>query len=332
MDIVMKSKVCIFFACLLLPLIVNASDFENVALVSVSTQYDEQKLDKIKGKLEKAGYKVTDQYLHQVVSDFGYVNNDYSRAKNLIDALLDDDIEVVWFVRGGGGGFNLMPYLYKEMERLKSAKPKVLVGFSDVTAIHSFVNEYLKWDSLHSVVASYNKDMKDPDDKAISINDLEPLPNIAGILESGISYKDVIPLNGIANKGVTGELIGGNLTLVAASFATKFEPDFTDKVLLLEDVGTSFRQLDRSLQQILFMNKMDINAIVFGQFYPLDATDQQRLIYKSVINQFADKLGKPVYYYPFIGHGRLNNPVILGEKVTITCDDEKLGYCNLSQK
>ncbi|PMK03232.1 LD-carboxypeptidase [Vibrio sp. 10N.261.55.A7] len=328
----MKIKVCIFLVCLLLPLLANASNFENVALVSVSTQYDEQKLDKIKSKLEKVGYKVTDQYLHQVVSDLGYVDNDYSRAKNLINALLDDDVEVIWFVRGGGGGFNLIPYLYKEVERLKSAKPKVLIGFSDVTAIHSFVNEYLKWDSLHSVVASYNKDMKDPDDIAISTNDLEPLPNIANILKSGISYNDVIPLNDIANKGVTGELRGGNLTLVAASFATKFEPKFTDKVLLLEDVGTSFRQLDRSLQQILFMNKIDVNAIVFGQFYPLDPTDEQRLIYKSVIQRFADNWGKPVYYYPFIGHGRLNNPVILGEKVTITCDDEKVGYCNLSQK
>ncbi|MEZ9233305.1 LD-carboxypeptidase, partial [Vibrio amylolyticus] len=130
----MKIKVCIFFVCLLLPLLANASNFENVALVSVSTQYDEQKLDKIKSKLEKVGYKVTDQYLHQVVSDLGYVDNDYSRAKNLINALLDDDVEVIWFVRGGGGGFNLIPYLYKEVERLKSAKPKVLVGFSDVTA------------------------------------------------------------------------------------------------------------------------------------------------------------------------------------------------------
>ncbi|MEZ8824393.1 LD-carboxypeptidase [Vibrio amylolyticus] len=321
-----------FFVCLLLPLLANASIFENVALISVSTQYDEQKLDKIKSKLEKVGYKVTDQYLHQVVSDLGYVDNDYSRAKNLINALLDDDVEVIWFVRGGGGGFNLIPYLYKEVERLKSAKPKVLVGFSDVTAIHSFVNEYLKWDSIHSVVASYNKDMKDPDDMTISTNDLEPLPNIANILKSGISYNDVIPLNDIANKGVTGELRGGNLTLVAASFATKFEPKFTDKVLLLEDVGTSFRQLDRSLQQILFMNKIDVNAIVFGQFYPLDPTDEQRLVYKSVIQRFADNWGKPVYYYPFIGHGRLNNPVILGEKVTITCDNEKVGYCNLSQK
>ncbi|WP_305845493.1 hypothetical protein [Photobacterium leiognathi] len=139
------------------------------------------------------------------------------------------------------------------------------------------------------------------------------------------------PLNDIANEGVTGELRGGNLTLVAASFATRFEPKFTDKVLLLEDVGISFRQLDRSLQQILFM-EMDVNAIVFGQFYPLDSTDEQRLIYKEVINRFADNFRKPVYYYPFIGHGRLNNPVILGEKVTIICDDEKSGYCNLSQK
>ncbi|GAL09710.1 muramoyl-tetrapeptide carboxypeptidase MccF/LdcA family [Vibrio astriarenae] len=119
--------------------------------------------------------------------------------------------------------------------------------------------------------------------------------------------------------------------MVAASFATKYQPNFSDKVLLLEDVGISFRQLDRSLQQILFMDKLEVNAILFGQFYPLDSTDEQRLIYKSVIERFAKKIHKPIYYYPFIGHGRVNHPIMLGEKIDITCDADEV-YCTLRQE
>ncbi|WP_206196916.1 hypothetical protein [Zooshikella ganghwensis] len=98
---------------------------------------------------------------------------------------------------------------------------------------------------------------------------------------------------------------------------------------MIEDVGVSFRQLDRTLHQLLYKKEFDIKGIIFGQFYPLDPRDEQRLIYKSVIKRFAEQVNKPVYYYPFIGHGRKNKPVLLGN-VTIKCDN-KSAYCTLSQ-
>lgn len=326
----MKTILFRMITLLIMALPSTAAEFKRVALVAVSTQYDAQKEEEITNRLTKAGYLVTKKHLHQVVSDFGYVNTDQSRAKNLVDALLNNDIDIIWFVRGGGGSINLLPYLHDQIPRLKSAKPKVLIGFSDVTAIHSFVNEYLKWQSLHAVVASYNKDMKSPDDKTISTNDLEPLPSVNKIFNDGVSYENVIPLNQLARNGVTGELRGGNLTVTAATFATKFQPDYSGKMLLLEDVGISFRQLDRSLQQLLFMNALDVNAIVFGQFYPADPTDEQRLIYKSVITQFANRFDKPVYYYPFIGHGRINKPVVLGAMTSLVCHTQS-EYCTFRQ-
>lgn len=324
-------KFIVFAFMFLISSIVSASEFKNVALVSVSTQYEIQKIDVIKDNLRKAGYVVTERYLDQVVSDFGYVNTDQVRAESLVNALLDSDVDIVWFVRGGGGALNLLPYLYREIDRLKKVKPKVLVGFSDVTAIHSFVNEYLSWTSLHSVVASYNADMRVKGDQTIFVNDMEPLPSVEKVFNEGVSYDKIVPLNSEAKNGIKGELRGGNLTLVAACFATKYQPNFSNKVLLLEDVGTSFRQLDRSLQQILFMRQLDINAIVFGQFYPLDPTDGQRLIYKRVIEEFARNFDKPVYYYPFIGHGRVNHPVMLGAQINITCR-KNTEYCTLDQK
>ena len=105
-------------------------------------------------------------------------------------------------------------------------------------------------------------------------------------------------------------------------FSTIYQPSFSGKILLLEDVGTTFRQLDRSLHQLLFMEesqKNKIKAIVFGQFYPLDPTDPERLIYKTVIEKFAEQFERPVYYFPYIGHGRKNHPLILGAETSISC-------------
>lgn len=51
------------------------------------------------------------------------------------------------------------PYLYKNSEGIKKSKEKVIIGFSDVTAIHYFLNNYIGWKSVHGIVAAYNKDI-----------------------------------------------------------------------------------------------------------------------------------------------------------------------------
>ncbi|MBU2712766.1 LD-carboxypeptidase [Zooshikella harenae] len=308
-----------------------AKNYTNVALISVSTQYNETKIPKIISTLEKENYVVTKKYLNQIVSDFGYVNTDQERAKNLINALINPKVDIIWFVRGGGGGINLLPYLYHAKKDLKKAKPKLIVGFSDVTAIHSFINEELGWKSIHGVVASYNRDMIRNDGEKIIINDQEPLPDIKNIAKNGVQYNSIIPLNKQAKKGLIGELRGGNLTLVTSLFSTRYEPNLNNKVLVIEDVGVSFRQLDRKLHQLLYKKSFNIKGILFGQFYPLDPKDEQRLIYKTVIENFAKKINKPVFYYPFIGHGRKNNPILLGSEVAIKCQNQSV-YCTLKQQ
>lgn len=127
-----------------------------VALVSGSTEYDPDILPPAKEALEKAGYVVTEKYLDQVVSDFGYVNTDAVRAENIINAMKDDDVDIVWFVAGGGGSVNLLPSFHEKADILKQNKPKILIGFSDVTSIHQFVNETLGWPSVHGVLAKYS--------------------------------------------------------------------------------------------------------------------------------------------------------------------------------
>lgn len=307
-----------------------ASTHARVALVSSSTQYNEDNIEQIKQEFEKKGYRVNTKYLNQVVSDFGYVNSDQSRANALIAALLDKNIDIIWMIRGGAGAINLIPRLYAEKNQLKKAKPKILVGFSDVTAIHYFVNTILGWPSVHGVVATYNKEMTKPDTEKISLNDRESIPSIKNLFTQGIRYQNLIPLNRFALQPIQGTLLGGNFTLIQAFFATRYEHDFSNDLLILEDTGVSFRQLDRSLHQLLYKTHFKPKAILFGQFYPLDPKDEERLIYKTVIKDFAKKTNIPVYYFPYFGHGRDNKPFILGKSAAINCPQQQ-EYCIFKQ-
>ncbi|MCG3865509.1 MULTISPECIES: LD-carboxypeptidase [unclassified Photobacterium] len=287
-----------------------AKELNQIALISCSTQYDEQSVNNVVDTFIAHGYMVTTKYLNQVISDIGYVNTDQERANNLIAALLDPTIDVLWFFRGGGGALNLIPFLHAYKTQLLEIKPKMIVGFSDVTAIHSFINNELGWQSVHAVNASTNK--------ATNGGNEQPIPDLKTLINEGVSYNNVLPLNDLAKSAsVTGLLIGGNHTLVSATFGTHYQPDFSNKVLLLEDIGVTYRQLDRYLQQLLFLKDFDVSAIVFGQYYNMDPNDQDRLMYKHVLEQFAQQLGKPVYYFPFIGHGKYNQPVIFGRQVSL---------------
>ena len=112
------------------------SNYNRVALINVSTQYYPEEIKDAKQALKDAGYDTTYKYLNQYPSDFGYSNPESKREKILLDAMLDENIDIIWFVKGGAGAFNLLPYLYNHLDQLKKAKPKIIVGFSDITAIH----------------------------------------------------------------------------------------------------------------------------------------------------------------------------------------------------
>lgn len=310
-----------------------ATDYKKVALIDVSTQYYPNDIKQAKKALKDAGYHVTYEYIDTYPSDFGYSNPDSIRAKILLDALLNDNIDVIWFLKGGGGAFNLLPYLYGHINELKKAKPKILVGFSDVTAIHFFINNVLGWKSLHGVVAAYNKNAYSSQKvEKIRINDLEGIPNIKKIINDGISYDKLMPMNKMAYNGIDGNIVGGNMTLVYSYFSTIYQQNISTKILFLEDTNISFRQLDRSLHQLLYLPENEKpEAIIFGQFYPLDPTDDQRLIYKSVIKKFARSFNRPVYYFPFIGHGQHNKPLLFETTSNISCSREHI-FCTLKQK
>lgn len=301
-----------------------------IYLIASSSQYDETVIPGIEKAFSRWCYSVDRRYLDQKPTRLGYVNTDENRAKTLTDALNDPNVHYLWFVRGGSGALNLYPALHSNRKLISSSKPKIIVGFSDVTAIHSFVNHELNWPSMHGVVAAYNKEMNETN-KNITLNLNSSLNDVFEALSDGVNYSGIEPLNAQAIRTITGKLDGGNLTLIQSLFSTKYEGTYTDKIMMLEDTGVTARQLDRALRQIEYSMKFHPRAIIFGQFYPQNADEAEKSLYREVIQHFAERVNYPVYYYPEFGHGETNRPFLLNHHASIICSSVQR-LCTLKQQ
>lgn len=302
---------------------------ERIYLIASSSQYDEAAIPKIKQAFSNSGYEIDTRYLDQSPTPLGYVNTDQRRAETLINALSDRQVKYLWFVRGGAGAINLYPALYLNRAKIAASTPKILVGFSDVTGIHQFVNHELNWLSVHGVLAIYNREMYNANHN-LTLSKNNSINEVFKTLSQGVTYSGIEPMNPQAVTEVRGKLDGGNLTLVQSLFTTPYESDYSDKVVLLEDTEVSAKQLDRLLHQLSYNKKFHPQGVIFGQFFSLNAHDDEKSIYKYVLQQFAQRVNYPVYYYPEFGHGETNQPFMLNHQVNILCHQD-YSLCSLSQ-
>lgn len=223
---------------------------------------------------------------------------DADRAKDIMDFIADDNVKIIMASGGGYGAQRLLPLL--DLTRIKR-HPKPIVGFSDTTALQVGLLKSTNLVSYTGFVFNCLNDGK-----------LDPLVNetLLACLR-GTSYK--IQEGVCVNKGeARGQLIGGNLECITALMGTPFEPDFTDCILLLEDLGMEPFILDKHLSQLSLAGVFNrISGCIFGQFsncvakyYPeRDGTSEQ------VINEWCAKINVPcIKDFPY---GHVNRRCVL---------------------
>jgi len=237
-------------------------------------------------------------------------NNIEYRAKHLIDCFNNDTSKAIWSIRGGYGAAKIIPFL----EKISPPKNiKLLLGFSDITALHLFLEN--KWNicSMHAPVINQlinNEKL---------LEELEPI--IFGNKKT-IIYDQIIPLNNFAKENITikSSITGGNLSLVQTSLATSWQIQPKDKIIFLEDVGEQGYQIDRMLNHLFQAGVFSsAKALIFGEITP--PKDIEPDLCSKAIENFSNQLNIPVLSLPIIGHNvRKNSPLPLG-----TLSELKLG-------
>jgi muramoyltetrapeptide carboxypeptidase len=180
---------------------------------------------------------------------------DADRLADLQSMLDDDAIEAVFFGRGGYGVVRILDQI--DFTQFKQ-KPKWLLGYSDITAFHSHLNNQMKISSIH---AHMGGGYKPNDFDALSTQSIFDV-----ITGKPIQY--VIPAHAMNRVGVAkGELVGGNLALLSDLVGTDSDIHTQGKILFIEDIGEYKYNIDRMLWQLLRAGKLSqLAGLIVGGF------------------------------------------------------------------
>lgn len=229
----------------------------------------------------------------------GYLaGDDAERAADFTAAWSDDEVAAVVCARGGYGAQRILDLL--DWRGLAEGRPKILLGFSDVTALHQAVASQLGLVTIHGHVATSLGGSTPESRERLRLMLFEP--TVVDLLEEA-AHEVVLP------GSAAGVLVGGNLTMIATGLGGRHAHGATDSIVVFEDVSEEPYRLDRSLTQLLRAGWFDgVRAIVLGEFTDCGDPDQtQRTLRDRLV-----PLGVPIVSGVDLGHTSSTRTVPLG--------------------
>ena len=223
-----------------------------------------------------------------------FAASDAQRAEDLNRAFADKSIDGIWCIRGGYGAHRLQPLLDAEMIR---KNPKWFGGYSDITALHVFLNQICGMETFHCTMPSTEPS---PNDYTLSWLKKALFGGLSGVVFNPEDQEMTMLVSGAAG----GLLCGGNLSLAAASLGTPWEIDTKGKILFLEDIGEKTYRIDSMLTQLRNAGKFDDCAgILLGAWTDCVPENPERtLSLTEIFTQLIVPAGKPAIGNLACGH------------------------------
>lgn len=229
---------------------------------------------------------------------------DEERLADLNDALRDPEVRGVVCLRGGYGSQRIVDDVDYSAVR---ADPKLVMGFSDITALHIALWCEAGLATVHGPTgANLNSSVDSMTTSTAhrAVMTTDPVVVQADPTERTFGARVAGSAEGI--------LIGGNLTMLAATAGTRHKPDLTAAILLIEAVSEETYRLDRSLVQLKRSGWLEgLAGVAVGQFTDCEEEDPGPTVPEILFNHFGS-LGIPVLGGLPIGHGDQQTAVALG--------------------
>ncbi|KRG41912.1 LD-carboxypeptidase [Stenotrophomonas pictorum JCM 9942] len=301
----------------LLPPALNKGD--TVGLVSPSGATSERLGLQLAGEaMEALGLKVKTG-AHYGARHGHLAGTDAERAGDLNAMFGDRQVKAIVCVRGGSGAARLLPML--DYARIR-ANPKVLLGYSDITALHCAIQAKTGLVTFHGPIGagSWPRFNVDQFERLFFNRELMNYQNTTGSDDELVPRKNrTVTLRGGRAQG---ELIGGNLTVLTALAGSPYLPDFTGKILFLEDVAEAPYRIDRMFSTLKLMGALDrIAGFIFGDCNDCKPGDGYgSLTLDQILDDYILPLGIPAYTGAMIGHIREQFIVPVGGKVEMDAD------------
>ena len=242
----------------------------------------------------------------EFVRDGFLAGSDRHRADQLTQALQEESTQAVWCIRGGYGTARLLPLL--DLPRLRR-HPKLLVGFSDATALLVQLARPGGFVTVHGPVITQLP--------RLQVSDLRWLK----ALLFGIRPPRAVPLGRprtLVPGKAEGTLVAGNLSILASLVGTPFAPDLSGALLCLEDVGEQAYRLDRLFWQLVSAGMLArCRGIVLGELTDCKPEGTGRHSAHRVLERAIATLGVPALSGASFGHGRRNVALPVGVRAQL---------------
>ena len=234
---------------------------------------------------------------------YGYLaGKDEARAADVNAMFADRSVRAIFAVRGGWGCARILPYLKWDVIR---ANPKLLIGFSDITALHMAIAAKAGFTTIHGPnAASAWGDLSLESFRAVAFEGGTPTYRTPPGDEDRLVQRSGRIRTFRAGKAV-GPLLGGNLTVLTALMGTSYLPSFDGAILFIEDVDEAEYRIDRMLTQLGLAGVLRrVAGVVFGQCTDCRARGPSYggFTLSEVLKQHLEPLGVPAFQGALIGH------------------------------
>jgi muramoyltetrapeptide carboxypeptidase len=244
---------------------------------------------------------------------------DAARAGDLNAMFADKEVKAVICARGGSGAARLLPLLdYDAIRR----NPKALLGYSDITALHSAIHARTGLVTFHGPIGagSWNRFNVDQFQRMFFDRELMQYRNPTDRGDELVQRENRTVT--IAGGKAQGELVGGNLSVLVALAGSPYLPDFRGRILFLEDVSEAPYRIDRMFSTLKLMGVLDqVAGVIFGQCTDCDPGDGYgSLSLAQILDDYLKPLKVPAYRGAMIGHLREQFIVPVGGMVEMDAD------------
>lgn len=251
---------------------------------------------------------------------YGYfAGRDDARAADVNAAFADPEVDAVFAIRGGWGSARLLPLLDFDAIR---RHPKILLGYSDVTALLLAVHARTGLLTFHGPVGISTWTPFSIEHMAAVLFEAEAplLANPVELRDGLVQVEDRVQT--ITPGRARGRLLGGNLTVLTAILGSPYLPAWDGAVLFLEDTGEQVYRVDRMLTQLALAGVLSrVAGVVFGRCTDCKPGDGYgALTLEEVLADHVKTLGVPAFRGSMIGHIDRQFTIPVGAEAEIDAD------------
>lgn len=281
-----------------------------IGIVAPANSGSKGEILRAKIELENLGYRVKlGKHIFDTWHSFAGIDKD--RVSDINNFFRDSEIDAIMCLRGGYGSIRILKDL--DIEMIKK-NPKIFIGYSDITTLHSALNQKAGLITFHGPMATSNFfdiDKFTLDSFIESVRNTKP--------------KEIInpeELRSFTKGKTSGVVIGGNLTTLMGDMGTFNELDFKDKILFIEEIKEPTYKIDRALSQLLNSGKLNqLNGIILGDFNNCNPGSKSDISLMDLLEDRLKKLNIPIIYNFKSGHCKPMVTLPLGIELEIDCDN-----------